>query len=358
MKKFNVIVSILLVLVAAITGCGTEQPNKVVPKEKVEKEQQMEIKDKSQWQEYVNSRFGYSINFPKTWYKGSSSQNNDGIVLHAENKSFDIRVYGSNYLEGFSKPYSNLEKEGFNEKEIILNNGQSAKLITGEEDDMLVYEMVYLSGSVEYHFYAKVSKEYASEYEGVILEVIKTFNPDLRGEEKPFIEENEAKKIIEQKTKKVINAIAKSAMEELSGYIHPQKGVRFTPYTNISIDNDLVFTKKQISNFMQDNKKYLWGYYDGSGFEIKLTPKEYWQEFVYDKDFKSANKISYNKIIGRSLMKENQFKVYPDSIIVEYYKEGTNPEFEGLDWASLRIVFEKLDGKWYVVGIIHNEHVI
>ncbi len=170
--------------------------------------------------------------------------------------------------------------------------------------------------------------------------------------------ENTVENTIEERSRKVINAIDKLNMEELSRYIHPQKGVRFTPYTHVSLENDLVFTKEQISNFMNDNEKYLWGYYDGSGFEIKLAPKEYWEEFVYDKDFKNADNISQNAIIGKSMMVENQFEVYPEAIIVEYYIRGTNPEFEGLDWASLRLVFEEYNNKWYLVGIIHNQHVI
>ncbi len=350
MKKL--ILPVLLILTLAITGCNTDQPNNT------EDKTEESIQDKSQWQEYVNSRFEYSIKFPNIWSIGNKSQNNDGTTLNVENKNFDIRVYGTNYLKDISKPYSTLEKEGFSEKDIKLEGGQEAKLITGEEDGMLLYEMVYISQNIEYHFYAKVSEEYAREYENVILDIIKTFDPSLKGEEKTSTEDNIAKKIIEEKSEVVLSAIAKSDMEQLSKYVHPQKGVRFTPYTHISLENDLVFNKEEISNFINNDEKYLWGYYDGSGFEIKLTPKEYWKEFVYDKDFKNADETSYNEIIGKSMMIENQFEIYSEAIIVEYYIGGTNPEFEGLDWASLRLVFEEYNDSWYLVGIIHNQHVI
>ncbi|MTI47618.1 MAG: hypothetical protein FH761_07235 [Firmicutes bacterium] len=357
-KKILTIFTVLISLTIIASGCSTQQPNKTIDKDKVDDISDSGIRDQLQWQEYVNSRFGFSINFPKTWYKGDSSQNNDGIVLHTDNSSFDIRVYGANYLEDISKPYKNSEKDGFTKSDIKLNSGQTATLITGEENDMDIYEMVFVKDNIEYHFYAKVTKEYANEYDDVILNVIKTFNPGVEGEEKSSIEEDTAQEIIKDRANEVMNIINEGNMEELAQYVHPEKGVRFTPYTHVSLKNDLVFKQNQIADFLKDSNKYLWGYYDGSGKEIKLTPREYWGEFVYDKDYENADEISYNEIIGKSLIKENQFNVYSNSIIVEYYLEGTNPDYEGLDWGSLRLVFEEYNGEWYLVGIIHNQHVI
>jgi hypothetical protein len=57
-------------------------------------------------------------------------------------------------------------------------------------------------------------------------------------------------------------------------------------------------------------------------------------------------------------MIENQFEVYKDSIIVEYHIPEIDPQFEGLDWQSLRLVFEEYDGSWKLVGIIHNQWTI
>ena len=57
-------------------------------------------------------------------------------------------------------------------------------------------------------------------------------------------------------------------------------------------------------------------------------------------------------------MLENQFEVYDNPIIVEYYFPGFNPEYEGMDWKSLRLVFEQYEDNWYLVGIIHNQWTI
>ena len=57
-------------------------------------------------------------------------------------------------------------------------------------------------------------------------------------------------------------------------------------------------------------------------------------------------------------MLENQFEVYESPIIVEYYFSGFNPEYEGMDWRSLRLVFEEIRGHWKLVGLINNQWTI
>jgi hypothetical protein len=39
-------------------------------------------------------------------------------------------------------------------------------------------------------------------------------------------------------------------------------------------------------------------------------------------------------------------------------QSGFDPEYEGMDWRSLRLVFEKKNDIWYLVGIIHDQWTI
>jgi len=57
-------------------------------------------------------------------------------------------------------------------------------------------------------------------------------------------------------------------------------------------------------------------------------------------------------------MIENQFEVYENPIIVEYYFPGFKAKFGGMDWKSLRLVFEKYKDNWKLRGIIHNQWTI
>ena len=173
----------------------------------------------------------------------------------------------------------------------------------------------------------------------------------------PVLSPEEAKTIIEKEATQVITLLKQGNFKELAAEIHPVKGVRFTPYT-VADDSDLIFMADQIETIDNDNNKYIWGAYDGSGFPIHLTFKKYFDEFVYSQDFADAEQVSYNQIITDTGFRENQFAAYPGSIIVEYYNSNKDSEFEGMDWQSLRLIFEEMDNNWYLIGIIHNQWTI
>ncbi len=164
-----------------------------------------------------------------------------------------------------------------------------------------------------------------------------------------------AKEIIGETAGLVLRAIADKDFDTVSDYTHPEFGVRFTPYTFVSVESDLVFTKNEIKNFLNDVNVYHWGYYDGSGEEIKLTPGEYYEKFIYPADFVNAPQVGYNEVLSFGNMLENQFEVYKGAIIVEYYYPGFDPQYGGADWRSLRLVFQQYKGEWKLTGLINNQ---
>lgn len=166
------------------------------------------------------------------------------------------------------------------------------------------------------------------------------------------------KSIIEDRAANVLTAIKNYDVEKLADAVHPDKGVRISPYGYVDVDNDLVFPAEEVKNLANDSKTYLWGYYDGSGEPITLKFSDYYKRFIYDADFLNAEQVGYNKVLGHGNTLNNSFDVYKNSIIVEYYFSGFDPQYEGIDWRSLRLVFEKKDDTWYLVGIIHDEWTI
>ncbi|HHY82503.1 MAG TPA: hypothetical protein GX505_07465 [Clostridiales bacterium] len=166
------------------------------------------------------------------------------------------------------------------------------------------------------------------------------------------------KSIIEKRSMEVLAAIKNFDMEKLADAVHPEKGVRFSPYGFVDVDNDLVFTAEEVKNLAADSKTYLWGYYDGSGEPITLNFSDYYKRFIYDADFVNAEQVGYNKVLGHGNSLNNSSEVYKNSIIVEYHFSGIDPQYEGMDWRSLRLVFEKKNDTWYVVGIIHDQWTI
>ncbi|MDR5659625.1 hypothetical protein RH915_08970 [Serpentinicella sp. ANB-PHB4] len=181
---------------------------------------------------------------------------------------------------------------------------------------------------------------------------------ELEYTEEGIIKPEIAEKIIEERATEVIEALRDQDAYLLSYFVHEDRGVRFTPYTNVSVEEDVVLSKEEIAEMFESEQEYIWGRYDGKGNDIELTPSEYYEEFIYTADFVNAEQIGYNEILSSGNMLENQFEVYDDPIIVEYYFPGFDEDYKGMDWLSLRLVFEQMDDEWYLVGIIHNQWTI
>lgn len=144
----------------------------------------------------------------------------------------------------------------------------------------------------------------------------------------------------------------------IAAYVSPSDGLAFCPYAGgCSPEDAVTFKKAQLPNFMTDTTEYLWGYEDGSGFEINLTPAEYYDEYLMDADATFSAKERY----GRTEQPTTQdfiHQAYPNATIVEFYYPGTD-QYDGMDWQSLNMVFEKNNsGDWVLVAIINDRWTI
>lgn len=155
-----------------------------------------------------------------------------------------------------------------------------------------------------------------------------------------------------------IGLIKAKDMKSLSSYVHPTNGLRFSPYPYVDTKTDQVFTAQQVAGLVQDTKEYLWGHYDGSGEPIKLSFNNYYDKFIYDVDFANPHMIGNNVAIGKGNSIDNVKQAYPKGYFVEFYFTGFEPQYEGMDWRSLKLVFEDVNGVWYLVGIIHGQWTI
>lgn len=156
----------------------------------------------------------------------------------------------------------------------------------------------------------------------------------------------------------VVDAMKTENFTLLASYVHPEKGVTFTPYSTVHLDSDRVMTNTEIETFLSDNTIYQWGYYDGNGEPIKLTNKGYWDSFVWNADYSKADQTSLNEIVQTGNAIENVQEAYPSAKFVDYHFDQINAQNEGMDWCSLKLVFEQYNGTWYLVGIIHSQWTI
>jgi len=156
----------------------------------------------------------------------------------------------------------------------------------------------------------------------------------------------------------VLRALKHNDLRQLSGYVHPKIGVRFSPYTYIDSTVHRTIQANKFIEASRDTTRLHWGYYDGSGEPIMLTFTEYLKKFVYDADFLEAKQIGYQRSIARGNTKNNSFDLYRDARIIEFHFPGFDERYEGMDWKSLKLVFKQLQGRWYLIGIIHDQWTI
>lgn len=141
----------------------------------------------------------------------------------------------------------------------------------------------------------------------------------------------------------------------LSTLIHPEKGLTLTPFSTVSAEYDRTLSTQQVSTLAEDQETYVWGVMDGSGSPIRSTCSDYFDRFVYNADYAQAPEIGVDTILMSGNALENVSDAYPEARFVDYNFPGIDPEKNGYDWCSLKLVFEPWQNDWYLVGLVHSE---
>lgn len=157
----------------------------------------------------------------------------------------------------------------------------------------------------------------------------------------------------------VLIALEQQNGKQLASLVHPKKGVRFSPSAYVDLKLDLIFSRDQIERFWTDRKTYLWGYEDGTGEPIKLTPAHYWRKYILTRNFRKAASINVNNDQAAGNTTNNAAKVYPAATRVEFYiKSSKHGSVEQFDWVALRLVFEHVGDSWFLVGLIYDQWTV
>lgn len=161
--------------------------------------------------------------------------------------------------------------------------------------------------------------------------------------------------------------VARSAVEALSQrdwpdvaeFVHPDHGLRFTPYAMVNLARDVVVAKGDVAKLASDSQTRRWGEYDGTGEPIHLTIDGYYDRFIYDRQFSQATVGGANQRVGQGNSLNNMPEVFGDRevVFIEFHEPGTET-YGGMDWRSLRIVLERLAGQWYLIGLVHDQWTI
>jgi len=157
--------------------------------------------------------------------------------------------------------------------------------------------------------------------------------------------------------KNVLLAIKNTDLLTISSFVWPQ-GLRFSPYEHVNIGTDVILTSGEVANGLAMNRSFTRWTYDGKWDPIDLWIGQYREKFVYDVDFATAPEIYHNQKFNRGNVINNIFDVYSGKEIIEYHFPQIDPQYEGMDWRSLYLVFEQMNGQWYLVWIVHGQWTI
>lgn len=157
--------------------------------------------------------------------------------------------------------------------------------------------------------------------------------------------------------RQVLNFLKENNYPELIKYFSSE-GVRFSPYGYIDTANTKRLTPE---DFLESiNKKWIltWGSYDGTGDLIKLSVPAYLKKFVYNADYVNAEAVGYDAVMKQGNSTNNIKELYPNHHFIDYHFSGFDQKNKGMDWTSLRLVFEKEDGQYFLVAIVHDQWTI
>lgn len=125
--------------------------------------------DYQSWKTYSNSRFGFSVKYPKNWRIGEEATNGDGLALYKD-KTNEVLVYGSNVPHDFSGQ-SNTKESGT----IILNDRRKASTIKFKDDTGKInYIVFFTQNEKQYVFNSLVTEQFFKENETILQTVAKS----------------------------------------------------------------------------------------------------------------------------------------------------------------------------------------
>lgn len=154
----------------------------------------------------------------------------------------------------------------------------------------------------------------------------------------------------------LLQALKVGYYDVFANYIHPEKGVRFSMYAFVNRNEDKHFSKTDFEKYLPTKTIFTWGSRDGSGEIYKATLEQYLKNWVFRKDF-TKSEYAFDKFLGNGNSLNNLKEIYPNTNFTENYISGSE-KYGGMDWKTLRFVFEEFEGKYYVIAVINDEWTI
>ncbi len=154
----------------------------------------------------------------------------------------------------------------------------------------------------------------------------------------------------------IIQTLKDQDFKKFAEFIHPEKGVRFSMYAFVNPKEDKLLSKADFIRYQPTRTLFTWGRMDGSGDLYRATIHDYLTDWVYSKDFATAQ-VSLNAFQGKGNSLNNVKEIYPNADFTENFIKGSEAN-SGMDWKCLRLVFEEFQGTYYLIGVVNDQWTI
>jgi hypothetical protein len=138
----------------------------------------------------------------------------------------------------------------------------------------------------------------------------------------------------------------------ISALTHEDLPVHISPKVHLD-SNTFSLNGKLFSKLELTKEMITWYEVMASGDPLELNFEDYWNQYVWNKDYTKAS-LSFNKIENRSSIENNLESYFPDAEFIEAHLKGD----QELSWQSLILVLKKYENKYYLIGLIHDQHDI
>ncbi len=231
-------------------------------------------------------------------------------------------------------------------RDMISQNHMNKKIILG-----VVVGLAVIAGAAYYVFYPKGN-------------ICWPYCPGMTDKDREDIKKSasEAQISSEQKAiaaaREALSVLAARDYQKLEGLVSPD-GLSLDIYPRFDAVRNLI-AKNEVSEITKDTKVYLWGYTDGKGDPINLTRGEFLTKYIYSGavDYSKAPNVAVNKKLGGGNSINTVEKDANGRTYVAFYFSGFDPKYAGMDWTTMYLIFDSVNGEYKLRAIAKDNWTI
>lgn len=180
--------------------------------------------------------------------------------------------------------------------------------------------------------------------------------------EAPVVDNNTTNATSDEKVlataNEVLGALKARDYQKLESLVS-EDGLTLNYFPALDFAHNLI-AKNEVSTIPTDTKEYFWGYTDGKGDLINLTRAGFITKYIYTGsiDYSNAPDVAVNKILGTGNSLNTIDKDVNGRTYVAFHFSGFDPKYSGMDWTTMYLVFDSVNGEYKLRAITKDNWTI